>query len=140
MAFTEGAARELGILCDAALEAVSLTHIAFSERNDDAAVCVEPLEQVIDKIKAYLRSAHIERLRLGNCSIEAGFVWSDLISNMERVSDHCSNIAACVLDLKRNNMNLHESLRIMRGESPIYKVKYDEYSERFLSAFIPETV
>jgi phosphate:Na+ symporter len=117
------------------LEIVSLSFISFTESNLEVANCVEPLEQVIDQMKAFLRSQHIERLRLGNCSIEAGFVWSDLISNMERVSDHCSNIAGCIIDINQHNMNLHESLKLIRGESEFYKEKYREYSERYIGMF-----
>ena len=135
ISFTEGARRELDALCDATQEIVSLSCISFTESNLDVANCVEPLEQVIDQMKEYLRSQHIERLRLGNCSIEAGFVWSDLISNMERVSDHCSNIAGCIIDLNQHNMNLHQSLKLIRGESGFYKEKYREYSERYIGMF-----
>ncbi|MBQ8624070.1 MAG: Na/Pi cotransporter family protein [Oscillospiraceae bacterium] len=133
ISFTADAKKELDSLCDATLEIVSLSCIAFTEGNIDIANCVEPLEQVIDKLKEFLRSQHIERLRRGDCSIEAGFVWSDLITNMERVSDHCSNIAGGIIDVADNNMNIHESLKAIRGESDFYKKKYLEYSERYLS-------
>ena len=135
ISFTEGAKRELDALCDATLEIVSLSYISFTESKLEVANCVEPLESIIDKMKAFLRSQHIERLRLGQCSIEAGFVWSDLISNMERVSDHCSNIAGCIIDVNQNNLNLHESLKLIRGESEFYKEKYAEYSERYMALF-----
>lgn len=133
IAFTEDAAKEMDSLCDAALEIISLAYISFSENNLSIANCVEPLEQVIDKMREFLRAQHIERLRLGKCSIEAGFVWSDLITNMERVADHCSNIAGCVIDLSQHNMNLHESLKQIRGESEFYKEKYAEYSDRYMN-------
>ncbi len=130
--FTEAGDKEMTALCNATNEIISLAYTAFTENDINVANCVEPLEQVIDKMKEYLRAQHIERLRQGKCSIEAGFVWSDLISNMERVSDHCSNIAGCVIDLMQHNMNLHESLKIMRGESEFYKEKYLEYSEKYM--------
>ena len=135
ISFTEPAKVELNALCDATLEIVSLSYICFTENNLEVANCVEPLEQIIDQMKEFLRGQHIERLRLGNCSIEAGFVWSDLITNMERVSDHCSNIAGCLIDSTQNNMNLHESLKLIRGESEFYKEKYKEYSERYIGLF-----
>ncbi len=134
ISFTPGARVELDALCDATLEIVSLSCISFTEKNLEVAACVEPLEEVIDKMKGFLRSQHIERLRVGNCSIEAGFVWSDLITNMERVSDHCSNIAGCLIDATRHSMNLHESLKLMRGESSFYKEKHKEYSERYTAS------
>ena len=136
IAFSPEAQIELDSLCDATLEIVSLSCIAFTEADLNTANRVEPLEQVIDKLKEFLRSQHIERLRRGNCSIEAGFVWSDLITNMERVSDHCSNIAGCIIDVADNNMNIHESLKAIRGESELYRSKYAEYSERYLSSIL----
>ncbi len=132
ISFTDEAQKEMDALCDATLEIISLSYISFSEENLHIVNCVEPLEEIIDKMKEYLRSQHIERLRRGNCSIEAGFVWSDLITNMERVSDHCSNIAGCIIDVSTQSMNLHESLKTIRGSSDFYKEKYAEYSDRYL--------
>ena len=70
---------------------------------------------------------------MGECSIEVGFVWSDLITNMERVSDHCSNIAGCVTDATAQNMNLHESLKLLRSDNEFYREKYTEYTKQYLS-------
>ena len=131
--FSAGAKEEMDALCAATLEIVHLSCTAFLEDNAEQANLVEPLEQVIDRMKELLRSRHIDRLRVGDCGIEAGFVWSDLISNMERVSDHCSNIAACVMDTKEQNMNLHESLKIMRSDNASYREKYAEYTQKYLS-------
>lgn len=131
ISFTDKAEKELSSLCGATLEILDLSFKAFTEKDLDIANCVEPLEQVIDNMKDFLRTQHIDRLRIGNCSIEAGFVWSDLITNMERVSDHCSNIAGGVIDIHQNNMNLHESLKTIRGESKFYKEKYTEYLEKY---------
>ena len=86
--FSPEAEEEMKALCNATLEIVELSYKAFVEESKDAAELVEPLEQVIDRMKELLRARHIDRLRAGNCGIEAGFVWSDLITNMERVSDH----------------------------------------------------
>ena len=132
ISFSADAQKEMDALCDATLEIVSLAYAAFTDHDTESANCVEPLEQVIDRMKEHLRSQHIDRLCKGNCSIEAGFVWSDLITNMERVSDHCSNIAGCVIDLDAQNMNLHESLKQMRGESPFYREKYTEYATKYI--------
>jgi len=133
VSFTEGAKAELDSLCKATAEIVTLSHTAFTDNNAEIANLVEPLEQVIDRMKELLRTRHIDRLRTGECGIEAGFVWSDLISNMERVSDHCSNIAGCVMDTKEQNMNLHESLKLIRSDSEFYREKYAEYSKKYLS-------
>lgn len=135
--FTETAAKEMRSMCEATLEIVSLSYISFSDNDLTIANCVEPLEQVVDKLKEFLRAQHIERLRTGRCSIEAGFVWSDLITNMERVSDHCSNIAGCIIDLSQHNMNMHASLKQIRGESEFYRQKYKDYASRYLSRIMP---
>ena len=71
---------------------------------------VEPLEQVIDGLKEQMRTRHILRLQQGLCSIDAGFIWADLLTNLERTSDHCSNIAGCVIDMAQGNMNIHKIL------------------------------
>ncbi len=131
--FSEGANAELDSLCAATNEIVTLSYSAFIENNADQANLVEPLEQVIDRMKELLRTRHIDRLRMGECGIEAGFVWSDLITNMERVSDHCSNIAGCVMDTKEQNMNLHESLKLLRSDNEFYREKYTEYTKKYLS-------
>ncbi|MBO5928749.1 MAG: Na/Pi cotransporter family protein [Clostridia bacterium] len=131
--FTTDAKRELESLCAATIEIVTLSHQAFVEGDASKANLVEPLEQVIDRMKELLRTRHIDRLRLGECGIEAGFVWSDLITNMERVSDHCSNIAGCVMDTKNQNMNLHETLKTLRSDNDFYRKKYAEYTEKYLS-------
>ena len=133
IAFSEGATAEINSLCAATTEIVNLSYSSFVENNAEQANLVEPLEQVIDRMKELLRTRHIDRLRVGECGIEAGFVWSDLITNMERVSDHCSNIAGCVMDTKEQNMNLHESLKLLRSESEFYKEKYTEYTKKYLS-------
>jgi len=131
--FSDVAKAELDALCGATTEIVALSYSAFEENNVEKANLVEPLEQVIDRMKELLRSRHIDRLRLGNCSIEVGFVWSDLITDMERVSDHCSNIAGCVMDTKERNMNLHESLKLIRSDSEFYREKYSEYTKKYIS-------
>ena len=131
--FTADAKREMESLAAATLEIVTLSHQAFAEEDATTANLVEPLEQVIDRMKELLRTRHIERLRVGECGIEAGFVWSDLITNMERVSDHCSNIAGCVMDTKNQNMNLHETLKTLRSDNDFYREKYAEYTTKYLS-------
>ena len=131
--FSAGAKAEMDSLSGATAEIVDIAYLSFLREDTQQATLVEPLEQVIDRMKELLRTRHIDRLRLGECSIEAGFVWSDLITNMERVSDHCSNIAGCVIDTKQQNMNLHESLKNLRSDNPVYRTKYTEYTKKYLS-------
>lgn len=125
------AKKELGTLISATSEILDITLTAFENDNTDAAYCVEPLEQVIDKLKERLRDSHIVRLRNGDCTVEAGFIWSDLLTNLGRTSDHCSNIAACVIDAKEQNLNLHESLRGMKNDSPYFKEQYTIYAQKY---------
>ena len=132
IAFTDAAQREIDIMYNATREIVSLSHETFTNHDTDAAARVEPLEQVIDRMKEHLRSQHILRLQQGNCSIEAGFVWSDLLTNLERVSDHCSNIAACIIDADALNMNLHASLRAIKSQSPLYRQLLEEYADKYV--------
>lgn len=132
--FSDVAKAEMDSLTNATLEIVEISYNAFINGNVDNAILVEPLEQVIDRMKELLRTRHIDRLRVGDCGIEMGFVWNDLITNLERVADHCSNIAGCVIDLKDRNMNLHESLKSLKSDNEFYREKYNEYNQKYLSA------
>ena len=104
-----------------------------SFRQDDPvqAAQVEPLEQVIDTLKEELRTRHILRMRQGQCSIEAGFVWADLLTDLERTSDHCSNIAGCVIDAARHNLNLHETLRAAQTQDPDFAGRFRAYAQEY---------
>ena len=126
------ASSNLTTLCSAVSEILSLSYTAFVNNDPKAARDVEPLEQVIDGLKAKMRNNHIARLKNGECSIEVGFVWADLLTNLERTADHCSNIAVCVIDAAENNMNLHESLRNIKKGSPYFAEKYTAYAEKYM--------
>lgn len=131
--FTAGAQKELDTLCSAVSEILTLSFRAFVNTDLQAARDVEPLEQVIDGLKANSRDDHIKRLKNGECSIEAGFVWADLLTNLERTSDHCSNIAVCVIDATQHNMNVHQSLRTMKREDPYFEKRYLEYAKKYIA-------
>ena len=128
--FTSDAERELSVIRAAVSEALELAYRAFVDTDLEAANLVEPLEQVIDRLKEKLRTHHIVRLQQGECGIEAGFVWSDLLTNLERTSDHCSNIAGCVIDMTHDNLNLHESLHNTRHD-PQYKERFEQYAQKY---------
>ncbi len=134
LVFSDKANGEIGNMFAAINEILDLALAALSGGDILAAQTVEPLEQVIDKIKGVMRNGHIERLQQGVCSIETGFVWSDIITNLARTSDHCSNIAGCVIDAAENNLNLHQSLRTAKSESEYFKEKYAEYKNKYLPA------
>ena len=119
-------------LSSAIEQILSITYSAFVNNDLAAAKDVEPLEQVIDALKERMRDGHITRLKKGECSIEAGFVWADVLNSLERASDHCSNVAVCVIDTANHNMNVHESLRIMKNEDSYYSQKYKEFAGMYL--------
>ncbi len=131
MQLTPDAKKELEVLCSAVSEILSLSYKAFVDNNLQNARDIEPLEQVIDGLKSKLRNSHIMRLKQGECSIEVGFVWSDLITNLERTADHCSNIAACVIDASENNMNVHQSVRDMKENNDYFNSKFAYYKEKY---------
>ena len=131
IAFSAEAQRELSVLCAALSEVLDMTLTAFVRGDAEAAYDVEPLEQVVDGLKNALRDSHIVRLKNGDCTVEAGFVWADLLTNLERTSDHCSNIAVCLLDAERHDMNAHESMRAIKGDNEAFLKKYREYAEKY---------
>ena len=129
--FSEAAMCELDVMLAAVKEIVGLSFRSFTENDPHLALQVEPLEQVIDDLKETMRSRHILRLQQGSCSIETGFVWSDLLTSLERIGDHCSNIAGCVIDLHHHDMNIHESLRALKAGSPDFKIQYQVHSDKY---------
>ena len=129
--FTDSALPELNVIASAVDEILDLSLASFLQNDPKTAAMVEPLEEVIDHLKERLRTRHILRLQQGMCSMEAGFIWSDLLTNLERTSDHCSNIAGCVIDMEEQNMNLHESLRITRNESDEFRQNFRAYSQKY---------
>jgi phosphate:Na+ symporter len=131
LAFSAEAQRELSVITSAVNEIVELALEAYSKGSLEVAAKVEPLEQVIDDLKDALRTNHIRRMQAGNCSIEVGFIWSDLLTNLERVSDHCSNIAGCVIETAQGGLNLHEYLKDVKKERADYAEMYQTYSAKY---------
>ena len=131
LTFSDAAKAELAVLVDAVTEIVDLSFAAFLKHDLDAAYKVEPLEEVIDDLKEQMRTRHILRLQQGACSIETGFVWSDLLTGLERVRDHCSNLAGCVIDLHNHNMNTHEAIRSAKADFADYGTLYHAYADKY---------
>ncbi len=129
--FTDNAKKEINTLCNAVTEILDLTYKAYIDNDIKTAYLVEPLEQVIDGLKEKMRTHHILRLQQGECSIIAGFVWSDLLNNLERTADHCSNIAGCLIEAANNKMTIHEDLRDIRSNSQDYWDKYKNYLGKY---------
>ncbi len=132
--FSEQAKAEYIKISSAVNEIMDLSYQAFSQSDYESARKTEPLEQVIDRMKELLRTRHILRLQKGQCSASAGFIWADLLSSLERVSDHCSNISGCVLDTISRDMNIHENQRVFRSSDEDFKQQYTVYERKYLSA------
>ncbi|MDD6214844.1 MAG: Na/Pi cotransporter family protein [Firmicutes bacterium] len=130
--FSEEAIREIHIISDAVCEILSLAVEALKNEDCEIAKKVEPLEQIIDKLKYKIKNNHVARLRDGNCTVEMGFILSDLLNNYERVSDHCSNIAVCLLEIANNSFETHEYLNHVKndGENEFFEL-YAAYRKKY---------
>ena len=122
--FSPDAEREVGIFMNAVREIVNMAVDSFIEKDVEKAASVEPLEEVIDEIHADVKNRHIERLRKGICTIELGFILSDLGTNLERVADHCSNLAICTIEAAEGAFDMH------RYTSRIKKYDVDEFEQK----------
>lgn len=129
--FTEDAVRELEVLTDATKEIIEITFNALDKGDIDVASKIQPLEQVIDIIKEKLRTHHIKRMQQGLCTIEAGFVWSDLLTDLERVSDHCSNIAGCLIETSHHNLSIHENQRHIAESNDNFVNLFYQYKTKY---------
>ena len=108
--------QELEVLRSAIRDILKITMRSFMDEDLELARQVEPLEEVIDALIQEIRQRHIRRLRKGSCTIELGFILTDIITNLERVSDHCSNIAVCLLEISEDEFDTHAYLEDMRRE------------------------
>lgn len=130
--FSRPAREQLSKLYEAVEEVVILTEDAFFNEDLDKAFSVEPLEQVIDDLRAEIRRRHIERLQKSECTIEHGLVLSDILTNLERVADHCSNIAGCLIEMaEKKRLGTHRYLRRVKNEAPEFKERYKSFSQKY---------
>ena len=129
--FAPTAKEELDVLCGALDEILCITEAAFVSNDLALAYDIEPLEDVVDNLKKKLRHNHITRLRDGHSTVETGFIWSDLITDFERVSDHCSNIAVGMIDVSEHTMNAHEVIKHLKDGNARYNEKLEEYSNKY---------
>jgi len=130
--FSAIAKKEIGVLRDAVDEIVRISLEAFEKNDVTLAAHIEPLEQVIDRLSDDIKASHISRLTAGDCTIEMGFVLADLLGDLERVSDHCSNIGVCVIEIAQNAMDVHEYLNdIKYGGGQNFSTLFEGYSARF---------
>lgn len=130
LVFSQKAMEELTVFCKAVTDMINTTVEVFSSGNLIKAKTVEPLEQVIDTINNEIKKRHVKRLRKGKCTIELGFILSDITTSLERVSDHCSNIAVCMIQVHDDVFETHEYLDIMkREENKEFEEEYDQFME-----------
>ncbi len=129
--FSGDCQNELSIMVNAVERIIALSYDAFMNNDLDKAVLVEPLEQVVDDLKDALKASHIKRLQKGECTIELGFVLNDLLTNLERISDHCSNIAGLVIEISKNEMDIHKYLKHVKKDGEDFRKNYEEFSKEY---------
>ncbi len=132
LTFSPDATEEIHVISDALTEILDMTSKAFINEDIELAKCVEPLEQIIDSLKKKMKSHHIVRLQKDECTIETGFVFSDLITNYERVADHCSNIAVCLIQVANDSFDTHEYLSHVKGDGENdFVERYEAYKNKY---------
>ena len=129
--FSDAAQRELKIMRSAVCEILDLALEAYRNNDPRTAKQVEPLEEVVDTLKEQLRMRHILRLQNGVCTIELGFVWADLLTNLERVADHCSNIAGRVIESRNASIDLHAYLDNVKIGNQKFAEEYNAYANKY---------
>ena len=132
MKFSEDAMKEVKVITEALNEILDMTAEAFINEDIELAKCVEPLEQIIDSLKKKMKARHILRLRQDECTIETGFVFSDLLTNYERVADHCSNVAVCIIQIANDSFETHEYLSHVKGDGENdFVERYSAYKKKY---------
>lgn len=130
--FSKQAQEEIEIMTAAIKEIIKLTVEAVVHNKIDLAKSIEPLEQVIDFLEAELKNRHIKRLKEGLCTIEQGFIFSDLLTNYERISDHCSNIAVCMIQVSESSFDTHQYLKgIKSEETGEFSKAFNQFMEKY---------
>lgn len=128
--FTDAADRELAVMIKATGDLLELTLRCFTQKDSVLSKKVEPLEEIIDMLSSEIKSRHIKRLRNGECSAELGIPLNDLLTNLERIGDHCSNIAVCLIQIPSSEYSAHDYLeKIRKGENPDFIQTLNEYSK-----------
>lgn len=130
--FTSEAERELRVLKSAVEEIISMATEAYCKNDISLAAKVEPLEQVIDKLSGEIKNRHIVRLQKGDCTIEMGFILSDILNNYQRISDHCSNIAVAVIEVEHDSFETHEYLNSVKFGNGSFKQEYEAYQLKYV--------
>lgn len=132
LSFSPKAKEEIKVITAALIEIVNITTDSFITDNIQDASLVEPLEEVIDALRTDIKARHIQRVQKGECTVELGFVLSDLLGNYERVSDHCSNIAVYTIQLESKKLDAHKYLRgLHAGKNPEFVSQFAKYEQKY---------
>jgi len=132
LSFSEPCKKEIAVISNALVEILDITTDAFINNDLEKATHVEPLEQLVDKLKKKMKNRHVNRLQQGECSIETGFVFSDLLANYARVADHCSNIAVCLIEVANDSFETHEYLSHVKHDGQNdFEARYEEYKKKY---------
>lgn len=130
--FSSEARKELKIMSNAVMETIEITIDSFKRNDLELAANVEPLEQVIDYLRDSIKARHVVRLQQGLCTIELGFILSDLLANYERISDHCSNIAVCMIKIDQSSYETHLYLNTRKGSGEVkFTTDYNQYKQKY---------
>ena len=133
MKFSEAAEEEIRVYIKALKDIINLANDAFVKEDIQMALKVEPMEEVIDSLNIEVKKRHINRLRKGVCTIELGFVFSDITTNFERISDHCSNVAVSIVQTKNDAaFESHIYLDQLKAENEVFKEKFEKYKDRYV--------
>lgn len=133
LTFSQSAKEEIGVFTRAVKDIVNITVDVFETEDVKKATTVEPLEEVIDNLNKQIKSRHVQRLQNGDCTIELGFVLSDILTNYERVSDHCSNIAVCIIQMQTDVFGAHGYLDTIKSESnEEFRLEYQEDKKHYI--------
>ena len=132
MVFSPAALRELEIMESALREILTTSIAAFVANDIQQAARVEPLEEIIDGLCDEMKSHHVDRLQSGTCTLDQGFVFNDLLTNYERVADHCSNIAVAIIEVESDSFDTHEYLNSVKAiKDASFARYYDEYKKKY---------
>ena len=130
--FSPDAQAELAVLRRAVSDIVDIAERSFATNDIGLAVNIEPLEQVVDDLRDKIKLNHILRLQKSECTIEHGFILADMLNNFERVSDHCSNVGCCLIEMfTEDSMDLHKYIHHIRSDSEVYQQKYAQYKNEY---------
>jgi phosphate:Na+ symporter len=130
--FSDEAKAELDVLMRAIREILDLTLVAFGQNNLLAAMKVEPLEEVVDTLKQQIKYNHILRVQKGMCTIENGFILSDILTDLERVSDHCSNVAACLLEMSKDEgLSMHRYMGEFIRNNQSFQEEFERFQDKY---------